>query len=90
MKTFETKINDSGPVERFSRRLENGVEIIEHETVATIKMHGDRYETVSPRRSPRLVVEDAVSATRNIISKTRSEIAGLDNILRGSRKAAAG
>ena len=82
MKTFDTKINDSGPVERFSRRIENGVEIVEHETVTTIKVNDGRYETVPIRRGPRLVIGDAVTATKNIVAKTRSEISGLDSILR--------
>ena len=82
MKTFETKLNESGPVERFSQRLENGVKILEHETITTIKITDGRYETVPIRRTPRLVIEDAVTATKNMVAKTRSEISGLDGILR--------
>lgn len=84
MKTLETKRNDSArPQERFSRRTQNGVEILEHETTQVIKMNGDRYETVHPAPpAPRLVISDAPSATKLLIAKTRSDIAGLNAFLR--------
>lgn len=68
--------------ERFSRRLENGVEILEHETIRTITINGDRYETAAIAVAPRLVVGDTRSRAELFIAKTRSDIRDLDTFLR--------
>jgi|GEM_PF-2930062 len=72
-KNFDTK-------EKFSRRTQCGVEIVEWETITKIKVSGDRYVTAPPVR-PRLVVTDAINATRNFIAKRRSELSELDKFL---------
>ena len=82
MKETDTQWLNNEPEEHYARRLVNGVEIVEHETVRRIKMNGDRFET-SKLRKPRLVIGDAVRATKGFISKTRSDVAGLDKFLRG-------
>ena len=80
MSTFESFYKDNGEVERCSHRFQNGVEIFEREVhkIAAV-------EPVDIAASePRLIVSDAVStATRAFISKTRSEIAGLNAFLQG-------
>lgn len=81
MNALETNQNDPAPQERFSRRVENGVRIFEHETVTTIKIDGDRYVTGGAHREPRLVIGDAVSRANLFVAKTRSDIRDLDNFL---------
>ena len=80
MKAQETNINFAKDRERFSRRLQNGVEILEHETHRTITFDEGRYE--SRNSQPRLVIGDALTATRTFIAKTRSDIRGLNSLLR--------
>jgi hypothetical protein len=88
MRTLEKMRNRSLPLERFSRRTKDGVEILEHESHQVIKVKGDRYETVSdekieqPRSAPRLVISEAPAAAKLFISKTRSDITGLNAFLR--------
>jgi hypothetical protein len=77
-----TKSNNAVPEERFSRRIVNGVEIVERETIQKITVKGDRFET-SRIRTPRLIVSDALEATRGFVSKARSEVVGLEKFLRG-------
>jgi hypothetical protein len=81
MKEMNTQRLNNEPDEHYTRRIVNGVEIVEHETVRTIKMNGNRFET-SKLRKPRLVISEAVKATKGFISKTRSDVAGLDKFLR--------
>ena len=71
----------SEPREYFSRRVVNGVEILERESVQKIRIEGGHFETLR-RRVPRLIVSETVSAAKNLLSKTRSDIAGLDKFLR--------
>jgi hypothetical protein len=82
MKESDTKQLDGDPQEHHSRRVVNGIEIVEHETVRKIRMRGGRYET-SRLRIPRLVISDAIEATKGFISKRRSDVTGLDKFLRG-------
>jgi len=67
--------------ERYSRRFENGVEIIEHETVNSMDMNEEQ-ENVSDRRGPRLVVSDAVSKSKLFIAKSRSQLGEVDSFLK--------
>ena len=78
----------SQPRERFSRRFVNGVEILEHEMIQKITINEGRFETRGTR-TPRLIINDAVSATRDFISKTRSDIADLDTFLRNPVRSSA-
>lgn len=90
MKMSETPRNDSGgQKEWFWRRVQNGVEIVEHEAHQIIKVTGPRYETISDTRvAPRLIITEAPSAARPFIAKARSEIAGLDALLGSLTRAA--
>ena len=71
--------NNSKGFERFSRRLENGVEILEHDTVRTIKVE---YGVFKMDRPPRLVVSDAFAKSKNFIAKSRSQMGEIDAFLR--------
>ncbi len=82
MSTFESFYKDNGEVERFSHRIQNGVEIFEREVHKLAA--AESAENIAATVAPRLIVNDAVSTvTRSFVSKTRSEIAGLNAFLRG-------
>jgi hypothetical protein len=82
MSTFESFYKDHGEVERCSHRIQNGVEIFEREIHKIAA--AEPVENAAPGSGPRLIISDAVStATRAVISKTRSEIAGLNALLQG-------
>jgi hypothetical protein len=73
---FEFEGKDVTGIARSSRRIENSVEIIEKEIIRTVKVEDEsRYTRLS--RLPRLVVDDAISATREFITKARSEASGI-------------
>jgi len=82
MKNLEKTKTGSPTFERFSRRFQNGVEIIEHERHQSIKIMEDRYETDAVPSVTRLIISDAPTAAKLFIAKTRSEISGLDALLR--------
>jgi hypothetical protein len=65
--------------ERFSRREQCGVEIFEHDVITRVRTSN---ENVVVPSSPLLVVTDAVDATRNFVSKRRSEFRELDAFLK--------
>ena len=71
--------NDLDGFERYSRRFQNGVEILEHDTVRTIIVEDGAYKNHS---TPRLVVSDAVSRSRKFIAKSRSQLSEVDTLLR--------
>jgi hypothetical protein len=82
MSTFESFYKDHGEVERCSHRIQNGVEIFEREIHKIAA--AESVEDIAIAAQPRLVVSDTVStATRAFISRTRSEIAGLNAFLQG-------
>ena len=82
MSTFESFYKDHGEVERCSHRIQSGVEIFEREIHKIAA--AEPVENISATAGPRLIISDAVStATRAVISKTRSEIAGLNALLQG-------
>lgn len=81
MKTL--RIRKIDPIETVfcSRRFVNGVDILEKEThqVVTVNVRED----MAARTEVRLVIGDAISsATKLFIAKTRSEIGGLDALLK--------
>jgi hypothetical protein len=78
MKVIENG-NDSTGFERFSRRLQNGVEILEHETVHTIKVEDGTFKM---KRPTRLVVSDAFTRSKNFIAKSRSQMGDIDAFLK--------
>ncbi len=81
MRTVGTTKKDPVATVLCSRRFENGVEIFEQEMHQVITINGDQAAPVSAE--PSLVIGDAISsATKTFIAKTRSEIAGLDALLK--------
>jgi hypothetical protein len=70
---------DSVTSERFSRREQCGVEIVEHEIITRVRTSNNK---VVARSMPRLIVTDAITATRDFVSKRRSEFRELDEFLR--------
>ena len=82
MRTFESFYKDNGEVERCSHRIQNGVEIYEREI--HMLAPSESAENGAAAVQPRLVINDTVAtATKAFISKTRSEIAGLNAFLKG-------
>lgn len=67
--------------ERFSRRMQDGVEILERETLKTIRLNR-RSQEPAFKTMPRLVIEDAISRSKLIISKSRSQLGDIDAFLR--------
>jgi len=65
--------NGSVTAVRCSRRVENGVEIVEREVMETVTI-----DLPAAVRTQLIITE----ATKAVIAKTRSELAELDNFLR--------
>ena len=65
--------------ERHSCRKQCDVEIFEREVVTRVRMSN---QPDTARSLPRLVVTDAINATRDFVSKRRSEFRELDNFLK--------
>jgi hypothetical protein len=68
-------------MERFSLRYQNDVEIVEHETIKTTDRN-DEHENPGDVRTPRLVVNDAVSKSKLFIAKSRSQLGEVDSFLK--------
>ena len=79
MRKPETNFDRITSDERFSRREQCGVEIFEHDVITRVRTSN---ENVVVPSSPLLVVTDAVDATRNFVSKRRSEFRELDAFLK--------
>jgi hypothetical protein len=72
--------NDSSKnFERFSRRFQSGVEILEHDSVNTISVKDGKFKMT---KQPRLVIEGAVAKSKDFISKSRSQLGEVDTFLR--------
>jgi hypothetical protein len=71
--------NNSNGFERFSRRLQHGVEIIEHDTIRTIKVEEGKFKM---KRPTRLVIGDAFNKSKNFIAKSRSQMGEIDSFLK--------
>jgi hypothetical protein len=78
MKVIENGNNSNG-FERFSRRLQNGVEIIEHDTVHTIRVENGTFKM---KRPTRLIISDAVTRSKDLIAKSRSQLGDIDAFLK--------
>jgi hypothetical protein len=78
MRSFDVRQNEnvSATVERVSRRFQNGVSIIERETITTVAVGEE-----APA-APRLVVEDPASKGEVFIARSRSEVLGLLSLLK--------
>ena len=77
-------LNEFSPTERFSFRVQNGVEIYEHESVRRYRMAQPMFASLPTQatRNPRLVVDEIDCAEGRFLAKTRSEISGLTAILK--------
>ena len=81
MKSSEREIRGVKEAERFTRRVQNGVEILERETIQTMNANASENEGMTARKTPRLVVGDTPSAPRVIITKSRSQLREIDAFL---------
>ena len=79
MRKPETNFDSITSDERFSRREKCGVKIFEHDSITRVITSN---ETVVEQSLPRLIVTDAVNATRDFVSKRRSEFRELDAFLK--------
>ena len=69
-------------VERSSRRMQNGVEIIERETQRSIRFEDNTYKNSRPVSATQLVVSDAINKSKLFISKSRSQLGEIDSFIR--------
>jgi hypothetical protein len=60
-------LEDKGGIAKFSRRVRNGVEILEKETIRTIKLEHEAEQ----RSEPRLVISDGIGRSARFVSKSR-------------------
>ena len=79
MRNTETNFDIVSSDERFSRREQCGVEIFEHDIITRVRTSN---EGIVARSMPRLIVTDAINATRDFVSKRRSEFRELDAFLK--------
>ena len=79
MRKPETNFDIVTSDERFSSREKCGVKIFEHDTITRVRTSK---EMVVEQSLPRLIVTDAVNATRDFVSKRRSEFHELDAFLK--------
>ena len=82
MTRIEAKVNDLVGVERFSRRIVHGVEILERETIRKIKVNADSDMISKTIKTPRLVISDAVNRSKLLITKSRAQLGDIDALLR--------
>ena len=82
MNVIATRQDDREGIERSSRRLENGVEIFERETVSTIRVVDGHFVTDPNSRRSKLVIGENRPAADTIVTKKRSELSELDTFLR--------
>jgi len=75
------------PARRYSLRIEDGIEIYEHEAMhtctvpVTMASLGGFFERTLASRGPRLIVDETCAYRETFISKARSEISELANLL---------
>lgn len=84
MKERETDSNEAMRMEHVSRRVQNGVEILERETMRTIRLDGESPVEVPKSKTPRLVVCDALSRSRLFVTRSRSQLGDLDSLIRSA------
>ena len=83
MKTLRVRKIDPIATVFCSRRFVNGVEIFEKETHQVVTVNASENSQAAVPAESRLVIGDAISsATKLFIAKTRSEIGGLDALLK--------
>ena len=76
--------NDTRPeqlkeYQRFRRRYQSGVEIVERETVSTITVDDGEFKMNQP---PQLVISEAAASSKRFITRTRSQLGEVDALLR--------
>ena len=74
-------INGMEGIERVSQRFQNGVEILERETMKKITLN-EAVNEAATHSNPRLVVSDSASRSQRFISKSRSQLGEIDAFLR--------
>jgi hypothetical protein len=91
MERLDIKGNEFGGIdaERTTRRIVNGVEILERESIGTIRLQNGAYVNSGSVRLPRLVVSDAINRSKLFITKSRAQLGDIDAFIRNiSRKPA--
>lgn len=87
MKTFKRIlkpiVKDMAPAERFSLRIQDGVEIYEREVVHTYRIDEHTDGPMAASRCPQLIIVESDQAENGLLAKTRSEVAGLHSFLNG-------
>ena len=79
MKALKINGNKLLGCETTPRRIEDGVQIHQREEVATVTLvAGDKADNDRRASAPRLVVDDALAATKLFIAKKRSEFGELN------------
>jgi hypothetical protein len=66
-------LEEDGGIAKISRRVENGVEILESETIRTIRLTREAGHTSQPR----LVISDGIGRSASFISKRRTQLSEL-------------
>lgn len=69
----------NSPIERFSFRIQDDVEIYEHEVQQTFDLPKQRSAV---ELGPRLIVAELARAGVPMLTKTRAEVGGLNSLLR--------
>ena len=82
MTRLKTRSEDLLGTTRVLRRIQNGIEILERETIRTIKVNDGRFMTRALRTNPRLVIDNAISTSKRLITKSRSQLGDIDTFLR--------
>lgn len=84
MKTSKITETEVDRIERSSRRFQHGVEIIERETMRTVRVNEDPIADGATAAAPRLVIHDTLSAAKVFIAKAHSEFSELNAFLRNA------
>lgn len=78
LKPIETRY---APAERFTLRVEEEVEIYEHEAIYVERIPKPSGSPLSALSAPRLTVTEDAHEAEPVLVKTRSEISGLKSLL---------
>jgi hypothetical protein len=83
MRRKVAKLNNLEGQERFSRRVQHGVEILERERIDTVRLEQEGDTEIGRRgHRPRLIIDDAISRSKLFVSKSRSQLREVDSLLR--------
>src|SRR5437867_13297746 len=65
-------------MERVSQRFQNGVEILERETMRSFLVKSEPSTRSEPKSGPRLIIDDAISGSKMLITKSRAQLGEID------------